>query len=143
MHAGRAIARGKPAAVAASFSRGLLEVTGSSDALHKAAERLHSAGPRGLGVHRESGALALLLFLLAVPVFTQFLNPLVTLLSRRFEFQADEFACRQTGAEPLISALVKLYRENASTLTPDPLYSAFHDSHPPAPVRVAHLSSID
>ncbi|MCB1752890.1 MAG: M48 family metallopeptidase [Gammaproteobacteria bacterium] len=98
---------------------------------------------RGLGVHRESGALALLLFLLAVPVFTQFLNPLVTLLSRRFEFQADEFACRQTGAEPLISALVKLYRENASTLTPDPLYSAFHDSHPPAPVRVAHLSSID
>ena len=96
----------------------------------------------GLGVNGSSSALALLLFLLAAPAFTQFLHPLVTLLSRRYEFQADDFACRQTGAEPLISALVKLYRENASTLTPDPLYSAFHDSHPPAPVRVAHLSSI-
>jgi len=95
----------------------------------------------GLGVNRDSNALALLLFLLAAPVFTQFLHPLLTLLSRRYEFEADDFACRQTGAEPLISALVKLYRENASTLTPDPLYSAFHDSHPPAPVRVSHLNS--
>jgi len=98
---------------------------------------------QGLGVNSSSNALALLLFLLAAPVFTQFLHPLVTLLSRRYEFEADAFACRQTGAEPLISALVKLYRENASTLTPDPLYSAFHDSHPPAPVRVAHLNSVN
>lgn len=96
---------------------------------------------RGLGVNSESDALALLLFLLVTPVFTQFLHPLLTLLSRRYEFEADDFARLQTGAEPLISALVKLYRENASTLTPDPLYSAFHDSHPPAPVRVAHLNS--
>ena len=96
---------------------------------------------RGLGVNSESNALALLLFLLVTPVFTQFLHPLLALLSRRYEFEADDFARLQTGAEPLISALVKLYRENASTLTPDPLYSAFHDSHPPAPVRVAQLNS--
>ncbi|MCB1850372.1 MAG: M48 family metallopeptidase [Gammaproteobacteria bacterium] len=95
---------------------------------------------RGLGVHDHSDALALLLLLLVAPVFTQFLHPLVALLSRRYEFEADDYACQQTGAKPLISALVKLYRENASTLTPDPLYSAFHDSHPPAPVRVAHLA---
>ena len=95
---------------------------------------------RGLGVHDHSNALALLLLLLVAPVFTQFLHPLVALLSRRYEFEADDYACQQTGAKPLISALVKLYRENASTLTPDPLYSAFHDSHPPAPVRVAHLA---
>ncbi|MCB1873096.1 MAG: M48 family metalloprotease, partial [Gammaproteobacteria bacterium] len=96
---------------------------------------------RGLGVNSASNALALLLFLLVTPVFTQFLHPLLALLSRRYEFEADDFARLQTGAEPLISALVKLYRENASTLTPDPLYSAFHDSHPPAPVRVAQLNS--
>jgi len=96
---------------------------------------------QGLGVNASSDSLALLLFLMIAPVFTQFLHPLVTLLSRRYEFEADDYACQQTGAEPLISALVKLYRENASTLTPDPIYSAFHDSHPPAPVRVAHLAS--
>jgi len=96
---------------------------------------------QGLGVNSNSNALALLLFLLAAPIFTQFLHPLMAQLSRRYEFEADDYARQQTGAEPLISALVKLYRENASTLTPDPLYSAFHDSHPPAPVRVAHLNS--
>ncbi|MCW8906440.1 MAG: M48 family metallopeptidase [Sedimenticola sp.] len=96
---------------------------------------------RSLGVQGESNALALLLFLLVLPVFTQFLQPLMALLSRRHEFQADNFAVVQSGAEPMIRALVKLYRENANTLTPDPLYSAFHDSHPPAPVRIAHLSS--
>ncbi len=96
---------------------------------------------QGLGVSHSSNALALLLFLIIAPVFTQFLQPLVSLFSRRYEFEADSYARQQTGAEPLIRALVKLYRENASTLTPDPLYSAFHDSHPPAPVRVAHLSS--
>ena len=90
---------------------------------------------------RTLSLFALLLFLLVTPVFTQFLHPLLALLSRRYEFEADDFARLQTGAEPLISALVKLYRENASTLTPDPLYSAFHDSHPPAPVRVAQLNS--
>jgi len=96
---------------------------------------------QGLGVSEASNGAALLLFLLVTPVFGQFLQPLMARISRRYEFEADEFASRQTGAEPLIHALVKLYRENASTLTPDPLYSAFHDSHPPAPVRVAHLSA--
>ncbi len=96
---------------------------------------------QALGVARSSDALALLLFLLVAPVFAQFLTPIASFLSRRHEFEADDFAQKQTGAEPLIQALVKLYRENANTLTPDPLYSAFHDSHPPAPVRVAQLSS--
>jgi STE24 endopeptidase len=96
---------------------------------------------QALGVPWESDALALILFLLVIPVFTQFLQPLIAMLSRRYEFEADDFARQQTGAEPLIQALVELYRENASTLTPDPLYSAFHDSHPPAPERVAHLQS--
>ena len=95
---------------------------------------------QGFGVTRAGDATALLLFLLVTPVFSQFLSPLLALLSRRYEFEADDFARQQTGAEPLVRALVKLYRENASTLTPDPLYSAFHDSHPPATVRVAHLS---
>jgi STE24 endopeptidase len=96
---------------------------------------------QALGVSGQSSALALLLFMLALPVFTQFLQPLMAILSRRHEFEADDYAVAQAGAEPMIRALVKLYRENASTLTPDPLYSAFHDSHPPAPVRVAHLSA--
>ena len=96
---------------------------------------------QALGVDRQGDAPALALFLLVVPVFTQFLQPLLSRLSRRYEFQADDFARRETGAEPLIRALVKLYRDNASTLTPDPLYSAFHDSHPPASERVAHLQA--
>ena len=94
-----------------------------------------------LGVERSSNALALTLFMLVIPVFTQFLTPISAWFSRKNEFEADDFAVDQTGSEPLITALVKLYRENASTLTPDPLFSAFHDSHPPAPVRVQHLSS--
>ncbi|MEJ1383238.1 MAG: M48 family metallopeptidase [Candidatus Sedimenticola sp. (ex Thyasira tokunagai)] len=96
---------------------------------------------RALGVNATSDALALLLFMLVIPVFTQFLQPLMAFMSRKHEFEADDFAVEQTGAEPMIRALVKLYRENASTLTPDPLYSAFHDSHPPASVRVANLSA--
>ncbi|MCW8903907.1 M48 family metallopeptidase [Sedimenticola sp.] len=96
---------------------------------------------QSLGVNGQSNALALLLFMLALPVFSQFLQPVMATMSRRHEFEADDFAVEQAGAAPMIQALVKLYRENASTLTPDPLYSAFHDSHPPAPVRVAHLSA--
>ncbi len=93
----------------------------------------------GLGVTQPSLAAALLLFLLVVPVFTVFVQPLLSALSRKHEFEADEFAARQADAGKLVEALVKLYRENANTLTPDPLYSAFHDSHPPAPVRIANL----
>ena len=75
------------------------------------------------------------------PLVSVFLQPVMSRLSRRHEFQADEYAARQTRAADLIHALVKLYRENSATLTPDPLYSAFHDSHPPAPVRIAHLQN--
>ncbi|MCW8919166.1 MAG: M48 family metallopeptidase [Gammaproteobacteria bacterium] len=94
-----------------------------------------------LGVTTPSVHSALALFLLVLPVFTFFLQPLMALSMRRHEFEADAFAAAQAQASDLITALVKLYQENASTLTPDHLYSAFHDSHPPAPVRIAHLSS--
>jgi STE24 endopeptidase len=96
---------------------------------------------QGLGVPQPSSHLALLLFLMVVPVFTLFLQPLSSWFSRRHEFEADDYAASQSSATALIRALVKLYQENASTLTPDPLYSAFYDSHPPALVRIAHLSA--
>ncbi|VAW81686.1 Uncharacterized integral membrane endopeptidase Bmul_2226 [hydrothermal vent metagenome] len=96
---------------------------------------------QGLGVDQGSNAIALLLFLMVSPVFTLFLQPLSSWFSRKHEFEADDYAAKQSSAADLIRALVKLYKENASTLTPDPLYSAFYDSHPPAPVRVAHLSA--
>ena len=93
-----------------------------------------------LGISTPSTYMALLLFALVLPVFTFVLHPLLSLFSRKNEFEADAFAAEQTGADHLIQALVGLYKENASTLTPDPLYSAFYDSHPPAPVRIAHLN---
>lgn len=94
-----------------------------------------------LGVDRASPALALALFMLVMPVFSVFISPLMARLSRRHEFEADDFAAAQTDPRDLVSGLVKMYRDNASTLTPDPLYSAFYHSHPPAPVRIAHLSA--
>ena len=96
----------------------------------------------GLGVSEPSSHMALMLFVLVSPVFTFLLGPLMARLSRRHEFEADAFAAEQSDAESLISALVALYRENASTLTPDPLYSAFHDTHPPASIRIAHLKRL-
>jgi len=95
----------------------------------------------GLGVDRQSPALALALFMLVLPVFGVFFQPLLSAFSRKHEFEADAYAAEQASANDLIGGLVKMYRDSASTLTPDPLYSAFHHSHPPAPVRVAHLSS--
>jgi STE24 endopeptidase len=92
-----------------------------------------------LGVSTPSTYMALLLFSLMLPVFTFVFQPLLSLFSRKNEFEADAFAAEQTDADHLVRALVGLYRENASTLTPDPLYSAFYDSHPPAPVRIARL----
>ncbi len=86
--------------------------------------------------------MALVLFLVAAPVCTQFLRPLSSWLSRRQEFEADAFAADQADGAALVRALVKLYRDNASTLTPDPLYSAYHHSHPPAPVRIARLEAL-
>ncbi|MDH5473668.1 MAG: M48 family metalloprotease, partial [Gammaproteobacteria bacterium] len=94
-----------------------------------------------LGVSTPSTYMALLLFTLVVPVFTFLLSPLMSMLSRKNEFEADEFAAQQSDAKDLIRALVNMYKENASTLTPDPVYSAFYDSHPPAPVRIAHLAN--
>ncbi len=95
----------------------------------------------GLGVSEPSTYMALILFIMVSPVFSLYLQPLMAHFSRKHEFEADDYAAQQSDAAVLIQALVKLYEENASTLTPDPIYSAFHDSHPPAPVRVAHLSS--
>ena len=95
----------------------------------------------GLGVSNPSTYMALILFMMVSPVFSLYLQPLMAYFSRKHEFEADDYAAQQSNAAVLIQALVKLYEENASTLTPDPIYSAFHDSHPPAPVRVAHLSS--
>jgi STE24 endopeptidase len=92
-----------------------------------------------LGAEQASLHMALALFMLVLPVFTIFLQPLGSWFSRKHEFEADEFAAQQCDPQALVQALVKLYEENASTLTPDPLYSAFHDSHPPAPVRIDHL----
>jgi len=95
----------------------------------------------GLGISQPSTYLGLMLFLLVSPTFGVFLQPLFSALSRRHEFEADAYAAKQADPADLIRALVKLYKKNANTLTPDPLYSAFHDSHPPAPVRVAQLSA--
>jgi STE24 endopeptidase len=93
-----------------------------------------------LGISQPSNAVALMLFMLAAPVFTLFFAPIGSYLSRRHEFEADAYAATHADGNQLIEALVKLYQDNASTLTPDPLYSMFHDSHPPAPVRIAHIS---
>ena len=95
----------------------------------------------GLGVSEPSTYMALTLFVLVAPAFTFFLQPLFSAVSRKHEFEADDFAREQVQASSLVNALVKLYKENANTLTPDPMYSAFHDSHPPAPIRVAHLGT--
>jgi len=93
----------------------------------------------GLNVTTQSTATALLLFVLVTPVFTFFLQPLMALHSRKHEFEADAYAASHANAAELEQALVKLYQDNASTLTPDPLHSAFYDSHPPAAIRIARL----
>ena len=96
----------------------------------------------GLGVATMSTATALLLFVLALPAFTFFLQPLASLLSRRHEFEADAYAASHASADELVRALVKLYQDNAATLTPDPVHSAFYDSHPPAAARISRLASL-
>ncbi|HIG79655.1 MAG TPA: M48 family peptidase [Cycloclasticus sp.] len=96
----------------------------------------------GLAMVQITDAIALLLFILVLPIFTTFTQPISSHFQRKFEFEADEFASTMAKPEHLIQALVKLYRENASTLTPDPLYSSFHHSHPPAGVRIDHLKSL-
>ena len=95
----------------------------------------------GLGVEMQNNAIALILFMLVIPVFSFFLHPLMTSMSRKYEFEADAYAASVSNADDLITALVALYKENASTLTPDPLVSAIYDSHPPASLRIAALQT--
>ena len=94
-----------------------------------------------LGMHTAGTAPTLVLFALVLPVFSFPLTPLMSMWSRTHEFQADAYAARQAPPQALVSALVKLYRDNASTLTPDPLYSGVYDSHPPAAIRIARLQA--
>lgn len=94
---------------------------------------------QGLGIDTPSNHMALLLFMLVIPLLGPLLQPVSAQLSRRHEFQADDYAAEQADAGALVSALLKLYKENASTLTPDPLYAAFHYSHPPAVERIGNL----
>jgi STE24 endopeptidase len=89
-----------------------------------------------------NAGLALALFSLVMPVFGFFLTPINSMGSRKHEYEADTFAAEKSSAHDLITALVKLYQDNAATLTPDPLYSSFYDSHPPAPLRIAHLQNL-
>ncbi len=95
----------------------------------------------GLGVTQISNYMALILFLLASPVFLFLLRPIMASYSRKNEFEADDYAAKHADAKHLVEALVKLYRDNASTLTPDPLHSAFYDSHPPASIRISKLAA--
>jgi STE24 endopeptidase len=95
-----------------------------------------------LGVKSQSTATALLLFFMVVPVFTFLLQPIGSLYSRRHEYEADAYAASHANGDDLIRALVKLYQDNAATLTPDPVHSAFYDSHPPARLRIAHLHAL-
>lgn len=93
----------------------------------------------GLNVQSPSTAMALILFSIVLPQFTILFQPLGAMISRRHEFEADRYAAQHASARDLVTALVKLYRENASTLTPDPLHSIFYDTHPPAVARIAKL----
>ena len=93
----------------------------------------------GLNVSTPSTAIALILFFIVVPQFSFVLQPLAAMYSRKHEFEADQYAVSKASAHDLIAALIKLYKDNASTLTPDPLHSAFYDSHPPAVARIARL----
>ncbi len=95
-----------------------------------------------LGVETASTHAALLLFMMIMPAFTYFISPLFSAMSRKHEFEADEFAHSNSDYKALISALVNMYRDNASTLTPDPLHSMFYDSHPPASIRINRLETI-
>jgi STE24 endopeptidase len=95
----------------------------------------------GLGITQASNYMALILFLMVSPVFLFLLRPLMASYSRKNEFEADDYAAKHADAKCLVEALVKLYRDNASTLTPDPLHSAFYDSHPPASIRISKLAA--
>ena len=101
----------------------------------------------GLGVRPNlagaNDALALLLFLMVVPLFSFFVSPLMARLSRNHEFEADAYAVAQTDGRDLANALLKLYQDNASTLTPDPVFVKFYYSHPPASERLGRMTSLE
>jgi STE24 endopeptidase len=97
---------------------------------------------QGLGVQTATLPMALLLFLLVVPEFTFFIQPLLSLFSRKNEYEADRYAAQYANPAELAQALVKLYHDNSATLTPDPLHSAYYDSHPPAAMRIARLRTV-
>lgn len=101
---------------------------------------------QGLGVNPNlnapNDALALLLFMLALPEFMFFVSPVFAFFSRRDEYQADAYACQQAAREDLANALIKLYKDNSATLTPDPAYARFHYSHPPASERLAAMAAL-
>ena len=96
---------------------------------------------QGLGMTTPSNHAALMLFMMVGPVFMFFVHPISSWFSRKHEFEADDYARENANADDLITALLKLYRDNANTLTPDPIHSAFYDSHPPASIRIKHLQS--
>ena len=96
---------------------------------------------QGLGMTTPSNHAALMLFMMVGPVFMFFIHPISSWFSRKHEFEADDYAKENANANDLITALLKLYRDNANTLTPDPVHSAFYDSHPPASIRIKHLQS--
>jgi STE24 endopeptidase len=97
----------------------------------------------GLGVaYPATHAMALTLFFMAAPVFVFLLRPIAAMYSRKHEFEADRYAAQFADSNDLVRALVKLYKDNASTLTPDPLHSAFYDSHPPALTRITRLQQL-
>ncbi len=124
-------------------SVGRLDVVSTTPARPSVASASHHTTLSGLATRPcEKSGLALLLFILVTPVFTFFLNPLMSWLSRRHEYEADEFAARHASADDLIAALVTMYQDNASTLTPDPVYTGFYASHPPALARIRHLQQL-
>ena len=96
---------------------------------------------QGLGMTTPSNHAALMLFMMVGPVFMFFIHLISSWFSRKHEFEADDYAKENANANDLITALLKLYRDNANTLTPDPVHSAFYDSHPPASIRIKHLQS--
>ena len=95
----------------------------------------------GLNVTTQSTGMALILFFMVIPVFTFLLQPLGSFYSRKHEFEADQYAAQVASPQDMVRALVKLYKDNASTLTPDPIHSIFYDSHPPAAIRIARLQN--
>ena len=107
---------------------------------------MESLEERQLPTHRKffnysQVFLALLLFMLALPSFTGFLGPMFAQISRKHEFEADAYAAANSDGKALANALLKLYQDNATTLTPDPWYVAFYHSHPPAAQRLARMGA--